>query len=69
MKKRFWPTTILYFIVVVLSIYAMVEAYQQKNDFNLFVRGVLVFIWSAFLVNRMRNFYKERKSSVDQNNQ
>jgi hypothetical protein len=69
MKKRFWLLTILYFVAIILGIYAMVEAYQQKNDFNLFIRGVLVFIWSVFLVNRMQKFYKERNTSIDHNNQ
>ena len=65
MKIGFWPLTILYFVVIVLGTYAMVEAYQQKNDFSLFVRGVLVIIWSIFFVNRMRNFLKERNSFDD----
>ncbi len=59
MKKPFWPLTILYFGAVILGIYGMVEAYQQKNDFNLFFRGVLVFLWTIFLIDRIRKHLKE----------
>lgn len=68
MKKPFWPLTILYFGAVILGIYAMVEAYQQKNDFNLFFRGVLVFLWTIYLINRIRGFYKTRNKSAEHNN-
>jgi len=67
MKKRFWALTILYFVAVLLGIYAMVEAYQQKNDFSLFFRGVLVFLWSVYLINRVVSFYKIKNTPAENN--
>lgn len=68
MKKPFWPLTILYFGAIILGIYGMVEAYKQKNDFNLFFRGVLVLLWTGYLINRIRGFYKNRNKPAEHNN-
>lgn len=60
-KKKYLLASIAGVILVCTGTYLYIDAYKQGDNFKIFMRGILLFIWIIYTISNVVNYVKETR--------
>jgi uncharacterized membrane protein len=61
-KTRYMMATIIGVVLVLLGTYSFIDAYKQNDNFKIFMRGLLLLIWTIYAITYAVLYRKETRS-------
>lgn len=61
-QKRYFIVTIIGIILVLLGTFSFIEGYKQNDNFKIFIRGLLLIIWTIYAISYAVLYRKETRS-------
>ena len=61
-KTRYMMATIIGVVLVLLGTNSFIDAYKQNDNFKIFMRGLLLLIWTIYAITCAVLYRKETRS-------